>query len=292
MDLNKAVVLGNGYIGSAFANAGLPCIDSSKFRYKGSAFNYESNFLLLIPLLEDYDIIINCMGWTDTRTSELPENFKEVYYINALFVHELSQYCEENDKKLIHISSGDIYGNVSDIADVTSGSVIQKAYEQTIESTKKFDIETNYRFSKVAGDKFCNPKDLILRIRLPFDGRKHPKNLIYKARNFTKFYHFQNTFTYVPDLINATQVLIDNNQTGVFNIAQYEPASILYLMRNILQLPHLQNIDIHDKNDPNLITEYNMINIHNDMNTDKLREFYKPINLDAAWKVSWEQLNG
>ncbi len=279
----KIVVLGDGYLGSAYRDAGYDCIGREVFRYDSG------NFSDLKKLIAPYDIVINCMGKTDTRWSEEKKHFRELWWVNAHLVKELSDHCRDTYKRFVHLSTADLYGNVAHLANMT-GDVLKYAYDQTAETATKMDIDTNYRFSKLGGEKFCNDEDLILRIRLPFDGREHPKNLLCKARNFTRFYEYQNTFTYVPDLLNATKALLENNQTGIFNVVQYESASILYLMRNILQLPELQKIDMHNKEDPNLITQLSSLNIHNDTNTDKLRQFFKQVPLEAAWMVSWEKL--
>lgn len=284
----KTIVLGNGYIGSGFAEYGnFPVIGKDQFEYTGY------NFDKLIPLIEDYDVIINCIGFTDTKASELKENGRMLLHVNSHLVGELSRYCNENNKKFVHISTGDLYGNsfTEYRIDTEKATLLKTEWEKNVETCADLDIGTEYRFSKVLGERMCNlEKDLILRIRLPFDGRDHPKNLMNKVIKFTNFYIFQTSLTYVPDLVKATIALLEANQSGIFNVTQNETASLLFLMRNVLQYPRLQHIDIHDKNHPNIIAEKNTIHVHNDINIEKLLKFYKPIPLEAAWIISHETL--
>ncbi len=270
----KVAVFGNGYIGSAFINAGYDFIN---WRYHPEIHSINE---LLIQfdqphMIKNHDVVINCIGYTDTRPTENRSKFQLAYHINADFVRALTWYCSRHNKKLVHISTGDLYGNSFD-------------YNGNVESTTKIDVGTDYRFTKYVGERFCGEDDLILRIRLPFDDRDHPKNLIKKVQNYTKFYHWNNSFTYVPDLIRATQVLVDKDEKGIFNVTQFEATSILYQMRNVLQLQHLMHIDIHDKDHPDLITTLDNVHIHNDMNTEKLRQHMKQTPLEAAWQIAWE----
>jgi nucleoside-diphosphate-sugar epimerase len=271
----NSVVIGNGYMGSAFKDAGMDCITKEDFTYNGRNFNE------LIPLIEDYDVVINAIAKTDTRWSEEPKNFKELWFINAHFVKELSDYCNppkrKRKKKFVHISTGDLYGNNFDL-------------KQTVEDTTKIDVGTNYRLSKYGGEKFCHEDDLILRPRLPFDGRNHPKNLLVKIPKFTKLFSYLNDYTYIPDLVEATQILVNKNQKGIFNIASHDDGSVIYILRNILQLPQFQSYDLHDHDNPNIIRELNNLHVHNIMNDDKLRRIYIQTPLEDAVKKSWVDL--
>lgn len=284
----KTIVLGNGYIGSGFAEYGnFPVIGKDQFEYTGYNFNE------LIPLIADYDVIINCIGFTDTKASELKENGRVLLHVNSNLVGELSKYCNENNKKFVHISTGDLYGNsfTEYRIGTDKATLVKTEWEKNVETCADLDIGTEYRFSKVLGERMCNlENDLVIRIRLPFDGRNHPKNLMCKVVKFTNFYMFQTSLTYVPDMVKATIALVNAKQSGIFNVTQNETASILFLMRNVLQYPRLQHIDIHDKTHPNIIAEKNTIHVHNDINIEKLLNFYTPMPLEAAWIISHETL--
>lgn len=272
----KKCVLGDGYIGSAYKNAGYDCIDRSKFVYF-AGIDCWTTHNRFENIFSPYDIIINCIGITDTKWTEVPENCSKTFNTNANLVRDLSQYCKRRDKKLVHISTGDLYGN-------------SFQWEDNIEESKKLDANTNYRLSKLAGERFCNSNDLILRIRLPFDARNHPKNLLVKAQNYTKFYRWLNCYTYVPDLINATEILLENKQSGIFNVVQQQTSALWYLMQRINYSESIKNIDIFNDKVANVIQTLDVVHIHNDMNIGKLLLFYQPMHLDEAWTKSWETL--
>lgn len=266
----RKCVLGNGYIGSAYAANGFDCIDKTQFEY------LKDDFSKLEKLLENYDIVVNCIGSTDTKWTEIKGNFPIVWDVNAVFVRALSAYCFRTNKKFVHISTGDLYGN-------------DFQYDKNTEERKNLDIGTNYRFSKLGGEKFCHENDLILRIRLPFDARNHPKNLLLKAQKYTKFYRWLTVFTYVPDLMNATDILLDKGEMGIYNVVQNEGTNIYSMQKNI-NAANVANVDFHNRNDPNLIDADDNVHIHNDVNIMKLYQLYKPEKTIDAWAACWKSL--
>jgi len=266
----KKCVLSDGYIGSAYKEAGYNCINRKQYDCLRDSFDK------LETLLQDYDVVVNCIAITDTKWSEQKENFRTVWKVNADFVDKLSLYCNKTNKKLIHISTGDLYGTNFE-------------WEKNIETRPDLDVATNYRFSKFAAEKFCSDNDLILRIRLPFDARNHPKNLLLKAQSYNKFYRWLNMFTYVPDLIAATAILLEKDQKGVFNVVQHEGINIFSLQKNIYA-PNVKDIDFHDKNDPHLTGDKDIVHVHNDINIAKLQQFFKTEKPVDAWIKSWDIL--
>lgn len=271
----KTIIIGDGYVGSAFRDAGYPCIGKNDFRYDGENFD---ELGLMIHFSHNVDTIINCIGYTNTTASEDPKNFDAVWNANAQFVRELSRFCHRTGKKLIHISTGDLYGNVFDMT-------------TNVESNPNMDVGTHYRFTKLAGERFCHEDDLILRIRLPFDGRNHPKNLLTKLPRFTKFYSYSNDYTYLPDLVNGAIILAEKKQKGIFNVVSHEDGCTLFLLKNILQLPQFDKYDIHNEDDPNFIRELSNLHIHNISNDTKFRGWYPQTPLEEAVKTSWNQLH-
>lgn len=273
----KYAILGEGYIGEAFVlgSTGWKWIKKNDFYFNGE------NFHELTQQIKNCEIVINCLGWTNTTTSEYPENFWKVWNINAEFVKLLSKYCHETNKKLVHISTGDLYGNIFDL-------------NVNVETSTRIDVGTTYRFTKYAGERFCHENDLILRIRLPFDGRPHPKNLLCKIPKFTKFYSFSNDYTYVPDLVNGALALVEQKQKGIFNVVSHEDGCTIFLLRNILQLSPFTNFEYdlhHNPESPNFINELSNFHIHNIANDDKFRSWYPQTPLEESIKKSWKQLH-
>jgi nucleoside-diphosphate-sugar epimerase len=257
----NTIIIGHGYVASAFERVGFPTIGKDQFYYNGQ------NFDQLIPLVESYTVLINCLAKTNTTWTEQPQNFKELWLTNVKFVQELSDYCVETGKKLVHISTIDLYGNEHDV-------------DRNNEDRRDLDINTDYRFSKYASERMCNPQDLILRIRLPYDDQDHPKNLLTKIQKFTSFYHLKTGLTYLPDLVSACQILLENDQSGIFNIESETDTSLLYIARNLLELPNAR--DIPDRDDPRILLEFDNRAVHNVANIEKLLKFYKPTDLDSS----------
>jgi nucleoside-diphosphate-sugar epimerase len=263
----KKIVLGDGYIGSAYKDAGYHCIASNEVRYDGSNFNQ------LTEKLEEYDVIVNCIAKTDTKWTENPDNFSETWQTNVELVQKLSEYCGRTDKKFVHISTGDLYGNSFE-------------WEKNVETNFNLNSETNYRLTKLVAERLCSPNDLILRIRLPFDARNHPKNLVIKSRRYTKFYQWANVYTYVPDLIKATNILLENDKTGIFNVVQTQSTGLLHLNKiHPANNPNVLSIDMHDAEDVNVIRDLDKVHIHNDINSSKLTEYVELTDLHKAWEL-------
>ena len=101
---------------------------------------------------------------------------------------------------------------------------------------------------------------------------------------------FTNDFTYVPDLICATEKLLEANQSGIFNVTSWEDSSILNILQEVLHLPQFQNYDAHNENDPNIIFELSPVHVHNFSNIDKLLQFYQPTHLHMAFINSYNAL--
>lgn len=260
MNKSNTIVIGNGYIGSAYSHyADFTTITRDQW-------SYIDNIDQLIPLIKNYDYVINCVAITNTTWSEQPSNFKQVWATNVVFVQQLSEYCLKTNKKLIHLSTTDLYGNSHD-------------WNINNENRRDLDIATNYRASKFAGERVCNPSDLILRIRLPFDGRNHPKNLLTKLPKFNRLYNFMSDYTYIPDLVNATTTLA--NEQGIYNVTSFEADSLCNICKNILKIkPH----------DIECIEEISNIHVFNTCDNSKLEEKYKCMDLHASLILSQNEL--
>jgi dTDP-4-dehydrorhamnose reductase len=98
----KVLILGDGLLGSEIKKqTGWDIISRKKNNIDVLNFN-EWNYQLF-----NYDIILNCIANTDTYS----DNQKLHWDINYKFVYELINYCNDNNKKLIHISTDYLYTN-------------------------------------------------------------------------------------------------------------------------------------------------------------------------------------
>jgi len=259
----KIVVVGNGYIGQCYAKyGGYDVISSDQFRFDGK------NFDELCKHISKYDVVINAVAKTDTRWTERRENFHDLWLTNVVFVGLLSEWCNKNSKKFVHLSTIDLYGNQHDIT-------------KTIEDQRDLDLRTEYRLSKYASERMCHDDDLILRIRLPFDDTPHPKNLLVKLQKFNKFYRLASGYTYTKDLVKVTKILLESKENGVFNIESSTSCSVFYIAKDLLDLPATNGMDM---NSDNVIGEFDQsgIAVFNVANIDKVTQYYEMTDLDSS----------
>ena len=124
----NCLVLGDGLLGSEIINQTKWCFISRKNNsIDAKDFKDWSN------LLDEFDTIINCIAFTKTYEN----NKKDNWNLNIVFVNELIDYCNQNNKKLVHISTDYVY----------AGSV-PNATEEDV----PIPINTWYGYSKLVGD--------------------------------------------------------------------------------------------------------------------------------------------
>lgn len=124
----NCLVLGDGLLGSEIiTQTGWNCVSRKK-----NSVNAE-DFISWSGLLDNYDTIVNCIGFTKTYEN----NQKDSWNLNVVFVSDLIEYCNKNNKKLVHISTDYLY----------AGSV-----PNATESDVPIPVNTWYGYSKLVGD--------------------------------------------------------------------------------------------------------------------------------------------
>lgn len=160
---------------------------------------------------EKPDIIIHTAAYTDVEACE--KNADKAYMVNTIGTQNLVNYCIGKDILFIYLSSTGIYGTFKD------------------ENYTEFDYvnpTTIHHQSKYEGEKIVQnhlQKYLILRTGWLYGGNKTlNKNFVYKrfleASNKDTIYSDNTQIgnpTYVVDLVRQLQLLIENQQYGVFN---------------------------------------------------------------------------
>ena len=183
----KVVILGNGTLGSELAKQtgwdilsrsvdGIDLTDITTWAHK------------LLP----YDTIVNCIAYTNTYT-----NSKELHWaINYKAVVELMDYCNNHDKKLVHISTDYVYANSIGTPDEEGVPVHQPTY---------------YAYTKLLADGYIELKGknyLILR------GTHKPTPFPYEGA-WTN--HLCN-FDYINVIVDFYIKLIKKDAKGIFNV--------------------------------------------------------------------------
>jgi dTDP-4-dehydrorhamnose reductase len=262
---DKIIVIGNNYVGSSFANANYvtEVWDQDKLIENPEWIN----------LFSDVSVIINCV---DNKEIDIRKNWRDNYEV----VYNLNDHCKKYGIKLVHISTADLYGNVWDWAS-TEESVCNN-----------FDTNNDYRLSKRVAERILANNDncIIMRIKNPFDGRVHMDNALIHPLYEEKLYCWQNAYTYLPDFVKFLGILLEKNETGIFNMVQIRICSIQYFYTQLLTLPRYVHIDGHELNNPLMINETSIDRIHGDVHSLKIQQHGITTDLDAAVLISWANI--
>ena len=223
------------------------------------------------------DIIIHTAAFTDVEECETNPN--KAYLINSLATQNLVNYCINKDILFIYISSTGIYGkNKKD-----RYTEFDDIYPTTIHHKSKFEGEN---IVKNHLSKF-----LILRTGWLYGGDKaHNKNFVYKrfleASTNDIIYSDNSQIgnpTYVNDFVKQIEILIQNNQYGVFNCVNKAINTSRYdYVKKIVELFGIQcKVDIASKD---MFTRIAPVS-HNESAQNYKLELLE-LNIMGDWEVS------
>jgi dTDP-4-dehydrorhamnose reductase len=252
----KTIVIGDGYVGSAFE--GTYEVWSAESLYGRSVFKGVSNIIYTI----------------DNKINDIRKNWEDNYKI----IYDLVECGKKFNVKIIYISTADLYGNSWD-------------WESNTETSKALDMNTDYRLSKrVAERALDGSNSLVLRIKNPFDNRNHEDNWLVSNLHRDKLFCWQDSYTYLPDLVNVCKILIEKDMAGIYNVVQPTAASVVYFYKNILKLPRYMILDGDILDNPQLNNTLDNITVHSDVNSEKISEIVELMPLEAAVILSWEEI--
>lgn len=196
------------------------------------------------------DVVINTAGKTGVPNVDWCEDHKrETLRSNVTGPLVLLEECAKRGIYWVHLGSGCIYEGEKG----TKGKKGEKGEME--ESGWTEDDEPNftgsfYSRTKAMADRAlrecCAPIDgkgdvLILRLRMPFDGTDHPRNLITKLRKFSRVLDVPNSITAIPDFLAAARTLIERRRTGIYHVVNDGAISlyrIMELYREIVDPAH------------------------------------------------------
>jgi dTDP-4-dehydrorhamnose reductase len=142
--------------------------------------------------LEKYDVIINCIAYTDTYSES-----KELHWnINYKGVADLADFCAFRNKKLIHFSTDYVYENSVDNASVSDVPVHGKTW---------------YAYTKLLADAYIELKMtnyLILR------GSHKASPFIYERAWIDQV----GNFDYIEVMVKEYMRLIIGDANGIHNV--------------------------------------------------------------------------
>jgi len=195
----KPIVLGQGLLGREIVNQTTwEFISREKNQYD----LLKEHPSVIFKYLKDFDTIINCIAFTDTYSDNRESNFR----LNCYFLDKLIDYCNNNQKKLIHISTDYIYTNSKEFAS---------------EDDVPVHLNTWYGYTKLVGDALVQLRcKNFLLCRL-----SHKPNPFPYDKAWTDI---KTNGDYVDVISKMVISLIKSNQTGIFNVGT-EPKSIFEL---------------------------------------------------------------
>ena len=207
---------GRGYMGRQFLriypDALLPSADIADHRAVADALERERP-----------DVVINAAGRTGVPNVDWCEDHKlETLRSNVTGPLVLLEECQKRGIYLVHLSSGCIYEgwkkDSKKLKDSKDSEDWNTKYGWTEEDEPNF-TGSFYSRTKAWSEKALREFPvLILRLRMPFDGTPHPRNLITKLAKFDRVLDVENSITCLTDFLAATRILIDRHSTGIYNV--------------------------------------------------------------------------
>ena len=183
----KVVILGDGLLGKELKNQ--TGWDSISRKTHKIDFNDVTS---CYQFIKEYDVIINCIAHTDTYDKD-----KETHWaINYNAVSRLSDWCTDNNKKLVQISTDYVYANASHAPSELSVPVHGEHW---------------YGYTKLLGDAYVQLRlrdYLLIRSTHKEEPFPYEKAWINQVGNFD----------YVSEIAKLQIELIRKNVSGVFNV--------------------------------------------------------------------------
>lgn len=203
--MKNYLVIGRGWVGNKMID---------ELHIRGHSVSYTSHENALEAIHKDwYDAVINCAGYIGYPNVDACENNKmETLRGNVIFPIQLFEKCKRLGVRFAHFSSGCIYeGEITDVRAEPNffGSI--------------------YSLSKGISDTYLRDGALVFRVRLPFDGSTHPKNLLTKLSNYAKTGKLveggYNSITNIDEAVKVAGDLIEENAIGPYNLVNKVPVT-------------------------------------------------------------------
>lgn len=193
----KVLVLGDGKLGSEIVNqTGWNYISRKKNKFDINNtdqfdFYFIGNFDGVI-YWKEYDVIVNCIADTNTYGGDK----KTIRNTNYIFPKNLSDYCERNKIKLVHISTDYVYANSESFA---------------TEESLPIPLPSWYTYYKLLADEYIsstNTNHLICRCSFKSNPFEFDMAWVDQIGNFD----------YVDVITNLIIQLINKDANGIVNV--------------------------------------------------------------------------
>lgn len=154
--------------------------------------------------------IINAAGYTGSPNVDACEIHKQET-INGNVLFPLQLEMKNRSIPIIHISSGCVYTGYK-----------ENGWTEDDEPNFNFNNGSFYSGSKTLEQNILKPfmnKSYLLRIRMPFGDKHHPKNFLTKLHTYEKLINFTNSLSYVNDVAKVAIHFAATLPTpGIYNV--------------------------------------------------------------------------
>lgn len=186
--MKSYLILGDGILGSELQKqTGWDYISR-----KSSGLDFDLDFSKYCLKIDEYDVIINCIAFTKTYSDDKESNWN----LNFKRVCDLTDFCFERKKKLIHISTDYVYSNSKSVA---------------TENDVPVHCQNWYGYTKLLGDGYVQLRSwryLLIRTSFKLNPFPYDKAIVTQIGNFD----------YVDVIASKIVELIKSGKDGVFNV--------------------------------------------------------------------------
>jgi len=190
--MKRYLILGDGMLGSEIQKQ----TSWDFISRKSSGLDFDTHFEKYLRKIDEYDVIINCIAFTDTYSDD-----KETHWdLNYRRVCDLVDFCREHKKILVHISTDYLY----------SGSI-----EHATEEDVPVHCRNWYGYTKLLGDGYVQLRSwryLLIRTSFKPNPFPYPKAIVTQEGNFD----------FVDVISEKIISLIKSNKYGLFNVGTEE----------------------------------------------------------------------
>ena len=178
------------------------------------------------------DVIINAAGKTGRPNIDWCEvNRAQTFLSNVTGPMVLAEACLKRRIYMVHLSSGCIFDGESP----SPGGWTETDVPNPVSYYGETKVRSEFHLLDSPGDI------LILRPRMPIDGKPNPRNMITKIAGYPSVINVPNSVTVVDDLLYTTKELIGQRRTGIYNVVNPGPVrheDILTAYREIVDPSH------------------------------------------------------
>ena len=191
-----------GYVGSALCKF----LDASKESYTTytARFPIDKSAFKRHLIKNGVEVVINCAGFTGKPNVDEceKEGIKiECLNANALLPRMVADVCDDLGIRMIHVSSGCIFTDVS--CDKGNKPFIEFDEDDKPNFTFMDNNCSWYSGTKALGEQLLRDDACIARLRIPFNEEINPRNYITKLIQYPKLLNATNSFSQLDEFVAA-----------------------------------------------------------------------------------------